>query len=82
MSEKNFEQAIEDFFEKCGQVIENFFEAYGRIIELHDKGLDLFLQSVADGECLGGKVYVGRRVLSDLKQPVLDAQAAVLQTEI
>ena len=47
-----------------------------------EKCFRLFLQPLTDEVALGTEVDAVRCVLGDLKQPVLDAEDGVLQTEI
>ena len=47
-----------------------------------DKCVHLFLQSLTDEVALGTEVDAAWCVLRDLKQPVLDAEDGILQTEI
>ena len=48
----------------------------------YEEALHLLLQPLADGSALRTEMDAVRRVLCDLKQPVLDAEDGVLQTEI
>ena len=47
-----------------------------------NEALDLFLQPLAEDVTLGAEVNIRRRVLCDLKQPILDTEPRVLEAEI
>lgn len=53
-----------------------------RVGVLREERFELLLQTFAEDERLGTEVDVGRRVICDLVEPVLDAERGVLQAEV